>query len=252
MKARVEAGTDIAQIGAWDANRDDGAFDKLSFKRRTAVLREDSEAGSIFVLNTGSDGDGPIDVYVDESIPESELRENELLKGEFLVRVPSGRLVVGGVEDYRYSKRKITGPNSVISVPVGDYKIQCYAPKVDEGSLEGVSNAALREAIGEDDYSYWRRREKSAGYGCLPFALFPALAYTFNWKVALAAAIGMTVLWFFCREQLLRRNARYQSIEKRVQEIYRQAKANSAPTFIFALTRLEDGSSLKGGEVYFV
>src|SRR5262245_32463007 len=135
MKARVEAGTDIAQIGAWDASRDDGAFDKSSFKRWMASLREDTEAGFIFVLNTGADGGGPIDVYIDEPIPESVLKNFDHLKGEFLVRVPSGRLIVGGVEDYRYSKRKITGPDSVVSIPAGDYQIRCYAPKVDEGSF---------------------------------------------------------------------------------------------------------------------
>jgi hypothetical protein len=42
---------------------------------------------------------------------------------------------------------------------------------------------------------------------------------------------------------------RYQEIDKRVQEIYRQAKANSPPTFIFELKRLEEGSNLEGGEV---
>src|SRR4029077_9590788 len=204
MKARVEAGTDIAQIGAWDASRDDGALDKLSFKRRTAALREDSEAGFIFVINTVPDGGGPIDVYIDEPILESALKENELLNGEFLIRIPTGRLVVGGVEDYRYSKRKITGPESVVSVPAGDYELHCYAPKVDEGSFEGVSNAVLKETIGAADYDYWRKREKAAAYGCLPFALFPALAYTFNWKVALGFSVGTAVIWFYCRQQILK------------------------------------------------
>src|SRR6266481_5862703 len=215
MKARVEAGTDIAQIGAWDASRDDGAFDKLSFKRRTAVLREDSEAGFLFVLNTGSDGGGPIDVYVDEPIPESALKANELLKGEFLVCVPSGRLIVGGVEDYRYTDRKITSVESVVSVPVGDYRIRCYSPKFDEGSFDGVSNAALKERVGEKDYNYWRRRVKTAGYGFLSFALFPALAYTLNWKIALATAVGFAAIFFYCRQQILKRNPRYQQIDKR-------------------------------------
>jgi hypothetical protein len=249
MKARVDTGTEIAQMGAWDATRDDGAFDNLSFKRRTAALREDSEAGFIFYINTGADGGGPIDVYLNEPIPEKAIRENKPLKGEFLIRVPSGRLVVGGVEDYRYSTRKITGPDSVVSIPAGDYKIQCYAPKVDEGSLYGVSNEVLKESIGADDYNYWRKREKAAAYGCLPFALFPALAYTFNWKIALAITVVTAVPWFYCRDQLLKRNARYQSIDKKIQEIYRQAQANAAPTFIFELKRLEEGSKLKGGAI---
>jgi hypothetical protein len=202
MKARVEVGTDIAQIGAWDASRNDGAFDKISFKRWRASLREDTEAGLLFVLNTGADGGGPIDLYIDESIPESALKDNDRLKGEFLVRVPTGKLIVGGVEDYRYSKRNITGSDSVVSIPAGDYQIQCYAPKVDEGTFDGVWNAVLKETIGVDDYDYWRKREKTAALGCLPFALFPALAYALNWKIALAIAIGFTIVWFYCRQQI--------------------------------------------------
>jgi hypothetical protein len=249
MKARVEAGTDIAQIGAWDASRDDGAFDSLSFKQRTTALNEDAAQGLIFILQTGSDGGGPIDVYVDEPVPQAVAKAFELLKGEFLIRIPTGRLVVGGVEDYRYSKRKITGADSVVSVPDGDYRVQCFAPKVDEGSFHGLSNAALKETIGADDYDYWRKREKTAGYGCLPLALLPALAYTFNWKLALAAVFGLVAIWFLCRQQILKRNSRYQTIEERVQELYRQAKANCPPTFIFQLERLQDGSTLKGGQI---
>lgn len=249
MKARVEAGTDIAQIGAWDASRDDGAFDKLSFKRWRASLREDTEAGLIFILNTGADGGGPLDVYIDELIPEGDLKIFDQLKGEFLVRVPSGKLIVGGVEDYRFSTRKITGPDSVVAIPHGDYQMQCYAPKVDEDSFDGVSNAVLKETIGADDYDYWRKRKKSAAFGCLPFALFPALVYTLNWKIALAITVATAVPWFYSRDQILKRNARYQQIDKRVQEIYRQAEANAPPTFIFELKRLEVGSNLKGGAI---
>jgi hypothetical protein len=249
MKARVEAGTDIAQVGAWDASRDDGAFDKLSFKRWKASLREDTEAGFIFVLNTGADGGGPIDIYINEPIPESALKDFDHLKGEFLVRVPSGKLIVGGVEDYRYSERKITGPNSIVPIPAGDYQLQCHAPKDDEDSFNGVSTAALKGTIGADDYDYWRKRNKTAAFGCLPFALFPAFAYTFNWKIALAITVATAVAWFCCQQQFLKRNTRYQSINKRVQEIYRQAEANAPPTFIFELKRLQEGSNLKGGEV---
>jgi hypothetical protein len=58
------------------------------------------------------------------------------------------------------------------------------------------------------------------------------------------------VPWFYYRKQLLKRNPRYQQIDKRVQKIYRQAKANSPPTFIFEMKRIEAASNLKGGEIH--
>jgi len=249
MKARVEAGTDIAQIGAWDIRRDDGAFDNLSFKRRTAALREDSEAGFIFVIHTGADGGGPIDVYLDEPIPENVLRTLEKHSGEFRLRVPTGQLVIGGGEDYRSLKPKITGPDSIISLPAGDYRLGCYVGKEEE--YEGLSKSTLLNALGADDYGYWRRRDNTGCLGFLSLPLsFAITTYAFNWKIAIPMSVVIVILWFHCRDWILKRNARYQQIDSVVQELRRQAEAKAPPTFVFELKRLQDHSTLKGGEIY--
>jgi hypothetical protein len=249
MKARVEAGTDVAMIGAWDASQADGALHKISYKRLMSTLHEDAVAGDLFLIHTGADGGGPIDVYVDEAIPDNVLLEIEKQPGEFRLRVPTGRLVVGGVEDYRSLKPKITGPDSIVSLPAGDYELGCYVGKEEE--YDGVSKSTLLNSLGTDDYVYWRRRENTGCLGFLSLPLSFAIAvYAFNWKIAVPVSLVVVILWFHCREWILRHNARYQRIHSVVQELHRQAEAKAPPTFVFELKRLQDDSSLKGGEIY--
>src|SRR5260221_12587956 len=126
MRTRIEAGTDIAMIGAWDAGRDDGEPAKLSGKKFQAALNSDAEAGQLFFIQTGADGGGPVDVFVDEEIPPQLRRQIRLNPKEFLLRIGSGRMMVGGVEDYRSSQPRITGPDSVANIPAGDYELRCH------------------------------------------------------------------------------------------------------------------------------
>src|SRR5687768_1653334 len=83
MKARVDAGSDAAMIAAWDATRNDqplGASDE-----RASVLETDAADGHVFVLHTGADGGGKIDVYVDEAIPPDVAETLRAVPGSFLV-----------------------------------------------------------------------------------------------------------------------------------------------------------------------
>ncbi|PWU10578.1 MAG: hypothetical protein C5B50_25245 [Verrucomicrobia bacterium] len=137
MKTRIDAGTDVAMIGAWDTSRNDSPFPKTSFKKMMRALHEDAQAGHLFLIRTGADGGGPIDVYVDEPLPESALAQTRRAEGEFLIRVPTGQLVVGGAEDYRSSKPRITGENSIVLLPAGDYCLRCYIGTEEEWVPEG-------------------------------------------------------------------------------------------------------------------
>ena len=100
MIKRIDVGTDVAMIGAWDSARDDvplnGARGPLA-----DVLRRDAAEAHLFLIHTGGDGGGPVDVYVDEDVPAAALEHGRAVDGTFLLSVPSGRLVVGGGEDYR-------------------------------------------------------------------------------------------------------------------------------------------------------
>ena len=250
LKTRVDAGTDVAMIGAWDTSRNDSVLVRVPFKQIMNTLHEDVEAGHLFLIHTGADGGGPIDVYVEEPIPESALKQTRRAQGEFLIRVPSGRLVVGGAEDYRAPKPRITGENSIVVLPAGDYRLGCHIGTEDEWVPETPSRAELEKVLGVDDYRYWRKLENTGRLGCLSVLLFPLLAFPLGWKAALGITLVFTLSWFYVRETFfLKRNARYQRIDKAVKEIWKRAQDAAPPTFVLELSRVPPGSDLKGGEI---
>ena len=237
-------------IGAWDGSRNDSILEKVPFKQIMNTLHEDAQAGHLFVIHTGADGGGPIDVYVEEPVPELALKQTRRAEGEFLIRIPTGRLVVGGVEDYRAPKPRITGENSMVVLPAGDYRLRCLIGTEDEWVPETSSRAELEKVLGAEDYRYWRKLENTGRLGCLSVLLFPLLAFLIGWKLGLAVTFVVAVSWFYVRETFfLKRNARYQRIDKAVNEIRKRAQEAAPPTFVLELNRVSPGSDLKGGEI---
>src|SRR5690242_19656674 len=157
MKSRIEAGTDVAMIGAWDESRNDTVPTNIQYKQLTKILHEDSQAGHLFLIHTGADGGGPIDIHIDEAFPEVTLKQTRPADGEFLIRVPTGRLVVGGAEDYRSPKPRITDERSVVVLPAGDYRLRCRIRTEDEWVPKALSRGELEKLLGAEDYRYWRK-----------------------------------------------------------------------------------------------
>lgn len=237
-------------IGAWDASRKDAALPKVPFKQIMNTLHEDVQAGHLFLIHTGADGGGPIDIYVEEPIPASALKQTRRAEGEFLIRIPSGRLAVGGAEDYRAPKPRITGERSIVVLPAGDYRLRCHIGTEEESVPENPSKAELEKVLGVDDYRYWRKLENTGRLGCFSALLFPLLWFLISWKVALAVTLVVVVGWFYVREKFfLKRNVRYQRIDKAVNEIWKRAQESAPPTFVFELDRVTPDSDLKGGEI---
>jgi len=234
-------------IGAWDGSRNEGVLSNGPLKKVMDTLHEDVQAGHLFLIHTGADGGGPVDVYVEEAIPESALKRTRRAEGEFLIRIPTGRLVVGGAEDYRAAKPRITGANSNVLLPSGNYCLRCHIGTEDE--WEPPSRAELENILGAEDYRYWRKLENTGRLGLVSVLLFPVLAFFIGWKVALAVTVIMAVGWFYVRERFfLKPNARYQGIDKAVQEIQQRAQEAAPPTFILELNKTRPDSDLKGGE----
>lgn len=237
-------------IGAWDQSRNASVLSKTPYKLLMNVLQEDVQSGQLFLIHTGADGGGPIDVYIDEPVPESALKQARRGDGEFLIRAPTGRLVVGGAEDYRSSRPRITDERSIVALPAGDYRLRCYAGTEEEWAPKVLSRTELEVLLGTEDYRYWRKLENTglAGYHCL--FLFPLLVFPVGWKIALGIALAITVAWFYIRERFfLKRNARYLRIDKVVNAALKREQQAAPPTFVLELARLPPGSNLKGGEI---
>lgn len=245
MKARFDAGSDIATIGAWDAQRDSAPLTATELKRLSGVLDTDAAQGHVFLLRTGGDGGGPIDVYVDEAIP-AEIQEHLAPAGdEFLLVLPSGRLVVDGAEHYRSPTPRAARSNGSIAVPAGHYSVRCFTPKTEEQAPR--SEDALRSLVGAADLAYYDRVNlRSCLSGALTLLLFPVLAFPFGWKVALPITAVVFVSFFHVREWVLKRNARYQRLNQVVPAFRIR---NQDPVLVLELRSIGDPGRLKGGSV---
>jgi hypothetical protein len=245
MKTRVDAATDVAMIGAWDAGQHALPFTAAEFAEHLRALERDASEGRLFLIHTGADGGGPIDVYVDETAPASVHARIRPIAENVLLSVPSGALIVGGVEDYRSDEPRLTGPGSVIQIPVGDYALRCFVLKDPE--QESSAEQRLRESVATDDIKYYDRiNRRGCAAGALTLLLFPVLTVVIDWRIALAITAAVFLSFFPLREWSLKRNARYQRLNAIIPRVRLE---HEDPTFVFELTRVAAVSGLKGMSV---
>jgi hypothetical protein len=232
MKARIDAGTDVAMIGLWDAQRSATPLTPAESKKFADALEADAGQGHVFVVHTGGDGGGPVDLYIDEPIPADVQERLEPGAGESVLILPTGALTVGGAEDYRSAKPRITGANSVVQVPAGKYSVRCYALNEEESP---ATEAALRKRVGREDIEYYDRvNKRGCAAGAALLLLFPILWFPLGWKLALPITVAVFLAFFPIFRWFLKRNARYQRLD---QVIPGFRLGNADPTFVFELRR---------------
>jgi len=247
MKARFDAGTDVAMIGAWDLGRNAQPFTPEEYKRLSETLDVDAEQGHLFVLHTGADGGGPVDVYVDERLPDEPLSRLTPLGNDLVLALPTGQLIVDGVEYYRARKPDTTLPSRAVNVPAGDYLLRCYTPRDEDQETAPRPPHDLEAIVGRDELRYYERVTRSGclvGFGLL--LLFPILGPLAGWRIAFATTIVAVIGFFYIREWLLRRNPRFTRLRE---AITAHRLGTQEPTFVLELRRIEDRAGRTGGSV---
>jgi hypothetical protein len=251
MHMRVSVATDVAMIGIWDASLPPAAAVGIDSKS----LEREAAEGHLFLIHTGADCGGEVDVFVDEDLPHDVLKRMRSVPGEFLLSAPSGRLTVGGGEDYGRAEPHTLSDDSTITVPSGDYRLSCYAFKRDEDEASGASiPEAEARVLAPEDLAYYRRLNRSemkARFsGCLIFLLFPILVYPLGWKIALLGTFALALPSSHLIDRWVKRHiqsdARWERLNKMVGRAVRQ---HESPLLILALRRLTDRGALKGGSV---
>jgi hypothetical protein len=247
MKARFDAGTDVGMIGAWDLGRNAQPFTPEEYKRLTETLDADAEQGHLFVLHTGADGGGPVDVYIDELVPDDTLTHLTPLGDELVLALPSGQLIVDGVEYYRARKPDATLSSRAVTVPAGDYLLRCYTPRDEEAEAAPRPAQDLETIVGKEELRYYERVTRG---GCLIglalLLLFPILGPLAGWRIAFATTVVAVIGFFYVREWMLRRNPRFTRLREAVTA---HRLGTQEPTFVLALRRIEDRRGRAGGSV---
>ena len=148
MHTRIDVGTDIARIGVWDPAHERHDLRTARYADYEAGLQAEARAGRLFFVNTGADGEYPIELYVDEEPPVADLQLYTLREGEFLICSQSGRLMAGGLEDFVSDTKQITSEEDHFEVAPGMYALSVYELQEEE------FDRRLPEFIGPEDYAY--------------------------------------------------------------------------------------------------
>jgi len=238
MKARFDAGTDVAMIGAWDAQRGLQPFSADEVKRLSEALDAEASAGHLFVAHTGGDGGGPVDVYIDEPIPEPILAGLTPIGDACILALPSGTLLVDGVEQYRAKKPEVARTNAAaVALAPGDYALRCWVTKDEEGEAPQRPHRDLEAIVGADELRYY---ERTTRLGCLAapvlLLLFPLLLPFLGWKIATVITLVGVVAFFNIREWLLRRNPRFTRLRQAVTAF---RLGHTEATLVMELRRVE-------------
>jgi hypothetical protein len=248
LKTRVEAGTDIAAIGAWDASRDDSALAKVGASAQGEALERDAAEGRLFFVRIGADWGGPVDVYVGEELP-AEVRQNfKQVGGEYLLSVATGRLVIDGLEFYRTGKANDVLADNTLKIQAGDYALRFFESKL-EDEIDSPTRKDVERLVGAKDGAWFQRLQwwVLAMYMVVPVVFF-AVRHFSGWITALLMALmfaGVASVVY----SMIKGTARFKRVAKAQYDLWRQAKDRQSPVFVFVLRKKKEGEGLKGGWV---
>jgi hypothetical protein len=247
MYYRIELGTDVAKVGIWDAEAGNGElrpYADLKNSTQEAAWEEDTAAGRLFLIETGSDGSYNAEFYINEPVPADKLRLTRTVNREFLLRCPSGTLVAGGLEDYRMPNPRITGPDDGIPLPPGPYHLRLHVGDHDDR----MNEADVVTAVGEADYAYYQKVHSRQSLGCLLVftAFIPAIVAGWDFLACALFAIAAGAVGYMGAGFLMSLNDRYQRIADKVNAYHQQI-----PALVFELTPVDEviASKLEGGRV---
>ena len=235
---RLYAGTDIALIGAWDSNSNKNLPSDTAVSKIDEIIEKASAEGSLFFIKTGGDGGGDIHIYVNEDVPENINNCSKVIEEKFSISIPSGELVVGGIEEYMDPSLAGDADNS-LQVPEGDYSLKCYMCDDEDESQNDDAEKALREIVGEKDLAFY---DNVNLYGCLIGAGLSVLAlvvalFLVKWYFALSAPILVMLLYSHLLDWGIRRSKRYKKLDDIIPQ-YRLE--HEPPTFVFELIKIFD------------
>ena len=202
-----------------------------------APLKSMAESGQLFFLHTDDPSFYRLDVYVDESPPEQLDIYFTARSGSFLLRSPTGRLVVLLPAD-RTPKQPPAVLRYCVEVPAGDYVVSVRNRQdVDVRAHE----ERVKQVAGSDDHRFYTRLNLGGAVGCLAMgfggllALIPSVRRAY-WPVLLLFVVPTLAY------HLMTYTPRY----RRVKELEEQA-SRSLPTYLLVLKSVPSIEGLSGG-----
>ncbi len=235
MVARIDAAPESGLLVVHDA----GVALPVVDRGRMDALERDAAAGKVFFMASEDPSRFRVDVYIDEAQPPELHQDFQSLGGNFLLDLPSGRLVVAG-----YNFTPASAGETPISLPNGAYVLTVMERRAFDGRRH---EKEMVELVGDADWRFSKRTTSLGLLGCLPTiialgSLFLAIRQG-QWRGFFYFALPLSVL-AWAPHVLLRNSKRYRRIQRLMNE-HEAAK----PHFILKLARTERTNGLSGGFV---
>ena len=229
IRIRPEAASTIAVIS--DASVSDEGWSAAAAGSRVE-LEALAKQGSLFFVASDDPVFHRIDVFVDEPIPEDLDALFTGRSGQFLLRVPTGRVVVTtyGASDASHGQ--------AFELPAGNYVVAVrdrVQPDVQ------AHERTIEQLVGPDDWRFCQRIDRFGAIGCVTLAaslllLLVPLVRRQLWFVPAALALP------FAANLVLTRLPRYRRVKK-LQAEY----TISLPVYLLTLHRVTATDGLSGG-----
>ncbi len=209
-------------------------------------LRSRAEAGEAFVVETKNPritgsrqrrASGRFRIYLDEPVPEEIEEVCFSRSGQYLLRLPSGRLQVS-VAGKKSRGRAVAPETRTVEVPPGDYSVSL----LDGSSKNAPAVTAQQETLVDAaDWRLYERINHFGAFGCLfialgmIFVLFPQTRREYWYLLPL-------FLLPTCAFSFLRRLPGYARVAERIRE--HEARL---PQYVIVMRRVDSTEGLEGG-----
>ncbi len=101
------------------------ASNALEFSWKNDSAEEAASRGQLFYVQLEGDGGGPLEVFVNETVPEKILETVRTINRRYKLKLETGKATVGGVEDFGAKKRAIAED---FNIEPGTYAVRCHLP----------------------------------------------------------------------------------------------------------------------------
>ncbi|NMO20079.1 hypothetical protein HPC49_03630 [Pyxidicoccus fallax] len=243
VQHRIDAGTDIACVGIWDAG--------LPPLRRVPDAKEveaSAVRGEALPIETSADGGYVLEILVEESFVAPAGRTYETLERDYGLNLASGTALVGGFEDFRSRRPQITSEEDLIHVEPSWYRVRVHLNRIDPEYVEALSHDAAERALSPEELARHRQLGRYGNAGCASMLLAVPLfivAGRSNGATALIALVAGLVL--FTAPAWLNRLAKRRG-DLELQQRYESTRARATPPDV-VLELWRTDAPLPGGRV---
>ena len=226
--------TDRGYLALWDAahNRPELATAKPNIKEE--IVQQDKNEARLALLHTDTNGEHDVGIYLNEQPPREVEKYYLPVKQSGFVNSLSGKLILGGIDDYCTGTSPLIGPEDPFEAVLGRYTVQLrelHPPDL-------YSDENVVRILGEEDATYFQVRN-GPPRGCILAILYFPIAVLLSFILFvfdLTAIYPWLLLPFFLlfvfRRRIQPYDEKFESLKSKLDEYY-----DGIPYWLLIVTR---------------